>query len=142
MHSKYSPKWLCCGVSYLICFQWMLAPVKAQETPPPVQLNIVVIDGEGAINNLGQRASRDPIVRMEDESRRPVSGAAVVFTLPTEGPSGEFNGSKTSTVVTDNQGQAIARSLKVNQVPGKLQIHVNASYRGVTTRTTITQFNM
>jgi hypothetical protein len=42
--------------------------------------------------------------------------------------------------MTNNSGEAAARSLKVNGVPGKLQIHVNVSYRGLTARTTITQF--
>jgi hypothetical protein len=110
---------------------------------PPTLLNIVVVDGEGAINNVGQRATHNPSVRIEDENQRPISGAAVVFTLPTEGPSGEFsNGSKTLTIITNNQGIATAQGLKVFWTAGKLQIHVNASYRGQTARTNITQFNM
>ncbi len=101
------------------------------------------MDGEGAINNVGQRAVHDPSVRIEDENQKPIPGAAVVFTLPTEGPSGEFsNGSKTLTVVTDDRGIAAAHGLKVNWVAGKLQIHINASYRGQTARTDITQFDM
>lgn len=142
IHLKSGPRWLRGGLSYLLIFPWTLPFVRAQETPPPDQLSIVVVDGEGAINHVRQRASRDPIVRIEDERNRPIVGATVVFTLPADGASGEFNGSKTSTLVTDNQGQVVARGLKVNQTPGKLQIHVNASYRGVRSRTTITQFNM
>jgi hypothetical protein len=110
---------------------------------PPTQLNIVVVAGEGAVNNIGQRALRDTSVRVEDENQKPISGAAVVFTLPTEGASGEFsNGSKSITVITDNQGIATAQGMKINEIPGKLQIHINASYRGRTARTNITQFNM
>jgi hypothetical protein len=45
-------------------------------------------------------------------------------------------------VTTDAQGLASAHGLKVNQVAGKLQIRVNASYRGLGAATTITQFNM
>ena len=142
MHLKYGPELLRCGLAYLLMFPCTLPSLKAQETPAPTQLNIVVVDGEGAINHVGQRTSRDPVVRIEDEDHRSLAGATVVFTLPTDGASGEFNGSKTTTLVTDNQGQVTVRGLKVNQVPGKLQIHVNASYRGVRARTTITQFNM
>lgn len=142
IHLKSGPRWLRCGLSYLLMCPWTIPSIRAQETPTPNQLSIVVVDGEGAINHVRQRASRDPIVRIEDENHRPIAGATVVFTLPTDGASGEFSGSKTSTMVTDNQGQVIARGLKVNQNPGKLQIHVNASYRGVRSRTTITQFNM
>ena len=141
IHLKPGPRWLRCGLSYLLIFTWTIPYIRAQESPPE-QLSIIVVDGEGAINHVRQRASRDPVVRIEDERNRPIAGATVVFTLPADGTSGEFNGSKTSTLVTDNQGQATARGLKVNQTPGKLQIHVNASYRGVRSRTTITQFNM
>jgi hypothetical protein len=132
---------LCTALSYLLCLQAVLPHAYAQN--PPARLDIVVVAGEGAINNVGQRSSRDPVVRIEDENQKPVVGAAVVFTLPTEGPSGEFsNGDKTAILVTDSRGEAAAVGLKLNQVPGKLQIHVNASYRGQTARTNITQFNM
>ena len=142
MRLTYATRVLCCGLSCLLVMPWTVPPLTAQETPPPAELNIVVVEGEGAINHVRQRASRDPMVRIEDENHRPLTGATVVFTLPTDGASGEFNGSKSTTLVTDKQGQVTARGLKVNQVPGQLQIHVNASYQGVRARTTITQFNM
>jgi hypothetical protein len=117
------------------------APVAAQERPS--QIILTVIEGEGGINNVNQRADHDAAVRVEDENGKPISGAAVVFTLPSDGSSGEFgNGSRNLTVVTDDQGRAVAQGLKANNVPGRLQIHVNASYRGLTARTNITQFNM
>jgi hypothetical protein len=116
---------------------------RAYAQNPPARLEIVVVSGEGAINNVGQRNSRGPVVRVEDENNKPVAGASVVFTLPTEGASGEFaNGDKTAIVVTDNRGEAAADGLRLNQVPGKLQIHVSAAFKGQTARTTITQFNM
>jgi len=66
-----------------------------------------------------------------------------VFTLPTSGPTGDFAGhGKTMTVTTDEKGLATARGLKVNDVVGKLPIHVTASYRGQLARATITEFNM
>jgi hypothetical protein len=144
---KYRMKALCTGLSAVICVQFVFPPAWAQnppaETNPPAELNIVVIDGEGAINNIGQRALHDPVVRVEDENHKPVSGAAVVFSVPTEGASGEFTkGEKNLVVTTDHQGQATAQGLKVNQVAGRLPIHVTASYRGKTARTNITQFNM
>jgi hypothetical protein len=106
----------------------------------PTQLNIVVVEGEGAINNARQRVTREPIIRIEDENRKPIAGAAVVFTLPTEGATGEFgNGSKNLTIMTDKQGLATAHGLKLNGLPGKVPIQVNASYRGLTARTTIAQ---
>jgi hypothetical protein len=116
-------------------------PADAQQ--PPSRINLAIVEGEGAINNVNRRADRDPAIRVEDENGKPVVGAAVVFTLPSDGSSGEFgNGSRNLTVVTDEQGRAVAQGLKANNVPGTLQIHVNASYRGLTARTNITQFNM
>jgi len=56
------------------------------------------------------------------------------------GASGDFAGAKTLSVVTDKNGQATARGLRTNQIPGKLQIYVTASYRGARTKTLITQF--
>lgn len=104
------------------------------------RIDIVVVEGEGVTSNIRQRVSRDPVVRVEDDDHRPVAGAAVVFALPVSGSSGEFpNGSKTLTVVTDKDGVATAQGLKTNEVPGKLQIYVTASYQGNRARTLINQ---
>jgi hypothetical protein len=105
-------------------------------------LNLVVVEGEGAINNVRQRTARDPIVRVEDENHKPIAGAAVVFLLPSQGASGSFaGGSQTLTVMTNNQGLAVGRGLKPNGVQGQYQIRVNASYRGQTASTSINQTN-
>jgi len=46
-----------------------------------------------------------------------------VFTLPIEGVTGEFtNGAQSMTTMTDIRGVAAGKGLKINQVPGKLQI--------------------
>jgi hypothetical protein len=135
------PRALSVALSLSIWIQFVAPPVFAQD--PPAEINIVVVEGEGAVNNVGQRSASHPIVRVEDESQKPISGAAVVFTLPTDGASGEFaSGDKTLIVTTDTRGQAAASNLKVNQIPGKLQIHVSTSFKGRTARTNITQFNM
>jgi hypothetical protein len=129
---------LALGICCLLSSQLPLPTAFAQALP--ARIEVVVIEGEGAINNVHERVARDPVVRIEDENHHPVAGAAVVFTLPVSGPSGEFsNGSKTLTVVTDAEGTATAHGLKVNQFPGKLQIYVTASYRGLRARTLINQ---
>jgi hypothetical protein len=105
-------------------------------------LNLVVVEGEGAINNIRQRTARDPIVRVEDENHKPIAGAAVVFLLPSQGASGTFAGGVQSlTVMTNNQGLAVGRGLKPNGVQGQYQINVNASYRGQTASVSINQSN-
>ncbi len=109
----------------------------------PTQLNIVLVEGEGAIHNVGQRVAREPAIRVEDENRKPVAGAAVVFTLPTEGATGDFgNGSKTLMVMTDSAGQAATQGLRTNQVAGKTSIHVTVSYKGLYARGMISEENV
>jgi hypothetical protein len=126
-------------VALLIC-QITTKPANCQTVPR--ELSIMVVEGEGTINRVNQRASHDPVIKIEDESQKPLADAAVVFTLPTEGATGVFgNGAKTITVMTDRQGMATATGLRVNQMPGRVQIHVNVSYKGLTGRTSITQFS-
>jgi hypothetical protein len=135
-----SMKSISCGLSFLLFFQYSAPAANAQT--PPAALNIVVLEGEGATNNARQRIVREPVVRIEDENHNPIAGAAVVFTLPTEGATGVFsNGAKTLTVITDNNGRAFGKGLRVNQVTGKLPIHVTASYRGLGARTIINEIN-
>ena len=67
----------------------------------------------------------------------------MVFTLPTEGATGEFgNGAKTLTVLTDRDGLATAQGLKLNPVAGKIPLHINVSYRGLSARATMTQYSV
>ena len=131
--------------------QWkLILPLQAKAQPvtpgqvgPPRKLNIVIVEGEGAINNIRQRIAREPIVQVEDENRRPVAGAAVTFFLPNQGPSGVFaDGSRTLTVTTDSQGQAVARGIQSNNIQGKFEIRVSASHEGQTASTAIGQTNM
>src|SRR5207302_2919473 len=112
-------------------------------TQEPPQLRIVIVEGEGAINNIKQRVNREPIVQVEDENRRPVAGAAVVFSLPSQGPSGVFpNGSQTLTTITDSQGRASALGIRPNNQAGPLQIRVTASFQGQAASAVITQTNV
>jgi hypothetical protein len=114
-------------------------PASAQVAP---MLNLVVVEGEGATNNIRQRTAREPVVQVEDENHKPVAGAVVVFTLPSNGAGGAFaNGAKTLTMVTDNKGQAVARGLRPNGIKGQFQIRVNASYQGRTASANISQTN-
>jgi hypothetical protein len=115
-------------------------PVFAQDSE--AKLRIVIVEGEGAINNIKQRVNREPIVQVEDENRKPVAGAAVVFSLPSQGPSGVFpNGTRTLTTNTDAQGRAAATGIRPNNQSGQLQIRVTASFQGEAASAVITQNN-
>jgi hypothetical protein len=127
---------------FRVCFSFLfLWACSALAQNLPAHIEIVTVEGEGATSKARQRVSREPAVRVEDDDHRPIPGAAVVFALPVSGSSGEFlNGSKTLTTVTDKDGVATASGLRTNQVPGRMQIYVTGSYRGLRAKTLITQF--
>lgn len=130
--------WLPLGLCFLMTSNG-LAPTAAAQTLP-AQINIVVVSGEGAASPARQHVTQDPAVRIEDDDQQPVAGVPVVFALPVSGTSGEFtNGAKTLAVVTDKTGLATAHGLKTNDIPGKLQIYVTASFHGLRARTLINQ---
>lgn len=109
----------------------------------PTSLRIVIVEGEGAINNIKQRVNREPIVQVEDEDRKPVPGASVTFFLPSQGPGGTFaNGTNSMTATTNAQGQAVARGIRFNNQAGTMEIRVAASVRGQTASAIITQTNV
>lgn len=129
-------------LAYVLFIQSFAFCAPLQE-PGGSGLNIVIIEGEGAINNIRQRTAREPIVQVEDRNRRPVAGAVVVFTLPGDGASGTFpNGARTLTVLTDQNGRAAARGLRPNTVAGQVLIRVNASFQGRTGSASIAQTNV
>ena len=85
----------------------------------PGMLNLVVVKGEGAINNIKQRTAREVVDQVEDENRKPVAGAAVAFLLPDSGPGATFaDGSRLYTAVSDQSGQVNVSSIRPNQNVG------------------------
>src|SRR4051812_44676702 len=133
-------RWFSAQMTYLLVFLLLSTPGYAQDQPAPTALNIVIVEGEGAINSVRQRIAREPVVQVEDENHKPIAGAAVTFLLPNQGAGAAFaNGAKSLTVLSDDKGQAIARGLKPNNINGNYQIRVNASYKGQTASTSINQ---
>jgi hypothetical protein len=105
-----------------------------------LQLN--VIEGEGAINNIRTRTGHDPLVEVREQSGAPIAGASVTFQLPGSGPGGLFAGAESSLVTqTDEHGQAVGRGMRPNGVSGPFEIRVTASYKGETASAVITQTN-
>jgi hypothetical protein len=125
----------------LVLLNQLGTPAWSQQNPASLQ--IVIVEGEGALNNIKQRVNRDPIVQVEDENHKPIAGAAVVFTLPNQGPGGTFeNGTNTLTTTTNNQGQAVARGIRFNNQVGGMEMRVTASFGGQTATAVITQTNL
>jgi hypothetical protein len=112
------------------------------QAPPPPQLQITILDGEGALNNIKQQTAREPIVQVEDENHKPIAGALVIFALPQSGPGGTFAGGSTVfNGVSDVNGHAIATGLTPNNIAGKYQIQVTAKYHNLTAHSSINQSN-
>jgi hypothetical protein len=107
-----------------------------------VGLRIQVVQGEDARNVLEQIPANPITVRVTDRNNRPIPGASVTFTSPTSGPSGDFvNGLTNFTTMTDENGTAVAREYRPNDVAGAYQIRVRAEYLGEIATTSIHQTN-
>ncbi len=121
----------------------MVQPVAGwQPAGGPKSISIVIVEGEGAINNVRQRIAREPIVEVVDENKNPVPGALVTFLLPQNGAGAVFaDGSRMMTVMTDESGRAVARGLRANTLDGKWEVRVTASFAGATATATIGMAN-
>jgi hypothetical protein len=87
-----------------------------------------VVEGEGAVQQPGVRASRPLTVEITEETGKPVAGAAVSFHLPEDGPGGAFtNGLRTEVVITDERGRASVHGLVANRTGGRFQIRIVVS---------------
>jgi hypothetical protein len=116
---------------------------SAQSSAPPKSLQIVILDGEGALNNIKLRTAHEPIVQVQDENHKPVAGAIVIFLLPNSGPGGTFlDGTNILSTTTDAEGKAIAHGLVPNKVTGQYQIQVQAKYNDLNAKTAIQQKNV
>jgi hypothetical protein len=127
-------------------------PVSAQQNGGPQQpsqsaaappFKIVVLEGDGAINNIHQLVNRAISVEVDDTNHNPLSGVSVTFFLPNDGPSGLFpNGSRILTVFTDDHGVATSRSIRFNNQIGIMPIRVVASLFSQTSTVTVNQTNV
>lgn len=116
--------------------------LRAQEAAGP-KLKIIILEGEGAINNIHQRTAREPIIQVQDENNRPVAGALVLFTLPENGASGTFaDGSKTYMTTTDPFGKAVAHGLKPNKTEGAYQVAITVTFQSLKATAVISQTNV
>ena len=56
---------VCRIATILLCSLLAVPPRPLRAAPDePTELNIVIVEGEGAVNNLRQRVVREPIVRV------------------------------------------------------------------------------
>ena len=124
---------------YKACALFMAAAFLAAAEP---RLQIVVVEGQNAINNSKTHTGREPVIEVRDDKDAPVPGAVVTFQSPGSGPSAVFgNGETTLLTQSDEAGRAIARGLKPNSATGAFQIRVTVSANGETASAAIDQTN-
>jgi hypothetical protein len=105
-------------------------------------LEIAVLEGDGAFNDIKRGIARTPVVEVRDDIGHVVAGAKVVFQLPDMQAGGTFaDGTRTLITSTDNQGRASATGLKPNKVEGRFSILVTASSEGRTGQAQVMQTN-
>ncbi len=108
------------------------SPTPAQplaQLPVEQSLKVLVLAGNGEMNDLERRVMAPLVIQVLDQNDRPMEGAEVVFRFPLNGPSATFPGGKSSlTVRTNGNGQAPALNWMANGQVGTFQVHVNASY--------------
>jgi hypothetical protein len=127
-------------LSALLVFLLVLPPARAQDDQ--AGLRIVIVEGEGVLNNVKLKTLKPVLVEIQSDGK-PAPGASVTFILPNQGPSGTFlNGSATSTVNTDAQGRATSSAIQPNGATGAMPIRVTASYNGQTANITVHQTNV
>jgi len=91
-------------------------------------LQIRVVEGEGAAYALGSRATRGITVEVTNETGKPVDGVAVNFQLPGDGATGAFsNNTKTEIVTTGPDGRASVWGMQWNRTAGSFEVRITAT---------------
>jgi hypothetical protein len=118
------------------------ALAQAQSAQVPAGLNISVVEGEGAFNNIKSRLGRNVRIAVKDQNGEPVSGAKVVFVAPAVGPGVTFagGGNKYETV-TDARGIASTEGLTPNVTEGSFGVRVSVTSGALSQTRLIRQSN-
>lgn len=125
-----------------LCAPVILCMLATSAGAQGTAIKIVVQEGQGAINNIQQHRAKEPVIQVLHEDGEPVVGASVVFQLPNTGAGGAFaDGAKMLSVQTDDKGVAVAHGLSTNQIAGKFEIRVTASFHGETANAVVSQIN-
>lgn len=104
-------------------------------------LKIAILEGEDGVNIVQNKTAVQPVVEVKDRNNLPVAGAVVTFAI-IAGKAG-FGGGKGASkvaVTTDANGRAAVKDLQPAGT-GAIQIAVEASFAGQTTKTSMAQEN-
>ncbi len=113
---------LCAGALSL-----MAVPALAEVS----SFNLRVIEGGDSSVTAGSVSRWRLIVRVEDETGRPVRGVTVTFRLPSDGPGGRFaSGMASESLITDGDGTASVFGIRWADQPGLARVQVAATRGG------------
>lgn len=116
-----------------------LTPATQSSGASSKGLQIVVIEGEGAVNIIQQRTAVAPVVEVRDRNNQPVAGAVVRFAI--RNGRATFAGARNLTAATNAAGRAVATGLTPTG-SGAVQISASAAFQGQTAALTIAQTNV
>jgi len=104
------------------------APIGAPSGEKTGDLRIIVLQGEGAINNVQTHLGTAPVIEVRDRNDQPLDGATVVFELPRTGAGGSFPAEQlTFTGRTNRQGQVGTPTFLPNHQTGRFSVNVTAN---------------
>lgn len=90
-------------------------------------LQLSVVEGEGGPQLPGSRSEKGLTVEAVNQEGAPLTGVAITFRLPDEGPSGRFaDGTRSQVIYTGTDGRATVRNIQWNQTPGLVMVRVTA----------------
>jgi hypothetical protein len=120
------------------------APAKPMAPLPIIKgLKLLVLSGNGEMNDLERRVMAPLVVQVLDQNDRPVEGAEVVFRFPLNGPGAAFAAGKTSQTVRSNgSGEAAAVNWMANGEVGTFEVHITATYGNELGETTVKMSNV
>ena len=121
------------------------AQAVASTGPPVPALKIVILEGEDVSNNVKERTAHEPIIQVEDENHKPVAGAAVLFSIDSQGGhagASFLHGARIFSGQTDANGRIVAQGYHPNTHTGQFHINVTASKGNLSTHSTISQTNV
>ena len=115
--------------------------IRTSSAPTGERLNLVVLQGQRAVNDIRTPTTMMVVVEVRDENYRPLEGATVEFELPATGPGGSFaDGTYNKKAIANAQGQAFT-AFDPNMKPGRFAIRARATFGVRTGTVTIVQEN-
>ena len=114
-----------------------ISDTRTSSTPTGERLNLVVLQGLDALNDVRTPTTTMLVVEVRDENYLPLEGATVEFEFPATAPSGSSEGGvRIKKAITNAQGQAFT-AFEPNPEAGRFSIQARATFGAKTGMVTI-----